>query len=143
MNKYLMENFELISVCLLAMLIIIYLILIFMSYIINGENYKKIVALYENEFGCLPQTARMTKGASLISTPGIYHAKIGFIMGSLIYPYNRVTNHDMSVEAYNFIRNLPGELTLGFKIEAVFWMLGFIVFAGFMLLCIFFGPDIF
>ncbi|WP_247751565.1 hypothetical protein, partial [Citrobacter freundii] len=113
------------------------------SYIINIENYKKTVSLYENKFGCLPQTARMTKGASLIGSPAVYHAKIGFIMGSLIYPYNRITNHDMSIEAYNFIRNLPRELTIGFKVEAIFWLLGFIAFACFVLLNIFFGPDIF
>ncbi|AGR59772.1 hypothetical protein A464_2587 [Salmonella bongori N268-08] len=49
----------------------------------------------------------------------------------------------MSIEAYNFIRNLPGELTIGFKVEAVFWLLGFMVFACFVFLNIFFGPDIF
>ncbi|ALD76482.1 hypothetical protein P10159_1672 [Citrobacter portucalensis] len=41
MKKYLMENFEKINVTLITLLIFIFLILIFMSYIINSENYKK------------------------------------------------------------------------------------------------------
>lgn len=42
-------------------------------------------------------------------------------MGTLIFPYNRVINHDMSIESYNYIRKLPAHLTTGFKIEAALW----------------------
>lgn len=41
MKNYLMENFEKINVILITLLIFIHLILIFMSYVINSENYKK------------------------------------------------------------------------------------------------------
>lgn len=111
------------------MLVIITLILILISYVINDEKYKKIVILYEEEFGRLPITASLARTASLIGTPGIYFAKIDFIMSSLIFPYNRVFNNDMSIEAYHFIRSLPKELTTGFKVEAAFWFVEFIVLA--------------
>ncbi|KLV46817.1 hypothetical protein SK32_02273 [Citrobacter sp. MGH100] len=32
-------------------------------------------------------------------------------------------NYGMSIEGYNLIRGLPCKLTLGFKIEAVLWIL--------------------
>ncbi|EPG8016314.1 hypothetical protein OQO70_003266, partial [Citrobacter freundii] len=71
---------------------------------------------------------------SLIGTPAAYFAKIDFIMGSLIFPYNRVINHDMSIESYNYIRNLPGHLTTGFKIEAALWLAELVLAMAFMLI---------
>ncbi len=110
------------------------LAIIFISYVINGYNYKIIAKAYENKFGLLPQTARLARGASLIGTPAAYFAKIDFIMGSLIFPYNRVINHDMSIESYNYIRNLPGHLTTGFKIEAALWLAELVLAMAFMLI---------
>lgn len=55
-------------------------------------------------------------------------------MSSLIFPYNRVFNNDMSIEAYHFIRSLPKELTTGFKVEAAFWFVEFIVLAFLVIL---------
>ena len=122
MRKFLMENYDNLDKLTAVVLMLLFISILFVSYAINKENYKKIVKLYEKRFGCLPEMARLARDASLLAISG-YHAKVGFIMGSLILPYNRVTNHDMSIEAYNFIRNLPGELTTGFKVEAILWIL--------------------
>ncbi|WP_228292021.1 hypothetical protein [Klebsiella michiganensis] len=82
----------------------------------------------------LPITAALAKEASLISTPGAYHAKIGFIMGSLILPYNKITNHDMTREQYDYINGLPLKLTIGFRIEAFLWgVIGAGMVVGFIL----------
>lgn len=75
MKNYLINNFETIGMSLFIALVIIMVILIFMSYIINEDNYKKISHLYENQFGNLPFTARMARNASLMGSPGIYLAK--------------------------------------------------------------------
>lgn len=123
MKSFFIENLEIIEITSIVVFLLSFLFLLFISYVINKDNYTEIVKLYEQQFGQLPLTARMSKNASLIGTPSAYHAKIGFIMGSLIFPYNRVTNHDMSIEAYNFIRHLPRELTFGFKIEAALWVI--------------------
>ncbi|EML4683148.1 hypothetical protein U4W25_08570 [Citrobacter amalonaticus] len=127
MKKYLADNLSTINMSFGTMLVILMLILIFMSYVINDEKYKKIVILYEGEFGCLPITANLARTASLIGTPGMYFAKIDFIMSSLIFPYNKIFNNNMSIEGYHFIRALPSELTTSFKIEAAFWFIEIIV----------------
>lgn len=127
MKKFLIDNLNIINMSLGITLFIVMLILIFMSYVIKDEKYKRIVILYEEKFGCLPATANLARTASLIVTPGIYFAKLQFIMFSLIFPYNKVFNNDMSIEAYHFIRSLPKELTTGFKIEAIFWFVEFSV----------------
>lgn len=44
-------------------------------------------------------------------------------METLIFKYNKTSNYGMSIEVYNLIRGLPCKLTLGFKIEAVLWIL--------------------
>ncbi|WP_194857432.1 hypothetical protein [Citrobacter freundii] len=138
MKKFLTDNLDVINISLGIMLVIITLILILMSYVINDEKYKKIVILYEGKLGRLPTTASLARTASLIGTPGIYFAKIDFIMSSLIFPYNRVFNNDMSIDAYHFIRSLPKELTTGFKVEAAFWFVEFIVLAFLAILYYFF-----
>ncbi|HAT6802819.1 TPA: hypothetical protein JAN03_12405 [Citrobacter freundii] len=138
MKNYLIINFETIGMSLFIALVIMTIILIFISSIINKENYKKITHLYEERFGNLPQMARMARGASLIGSPGIYFAKVDFIMSSLIFPYNRVFNRDMSFEEYFFIRTLPSELTTGFKVEAILWIIESIVLVCFILLNVFF-----
>ncbi len=69
----------------------------------------------------------MAKHASLLVMPGAYFAKIGFICESLIFPYNRVSNHDMSREAYDFIRALPSEYIIGFKLFIVLFIMGFLL----------------
>ena len=84
MKSYLITNFEIIGMSLFISLVIIMMMLIFMSYIINKDNYNKIAKLYENKFGDLPYTARMARGASLIGSPGIYLAKVDFIMSSIL-----------------------------------------------------------
>lgn len=86
MKRFLTDNLDVINMSLGIMLVIITLILILISYVINAEKYKKIVILYEEEFGRLPITASLARTASLIGTPGIYFAKIDFIMSSLIFP---------------------------------------------------------
>ncbi|ECC1695677.1 hypothetical protein DLR11_25200 [Salmonella enterica subsp. salamae] len=134
MKKYLTDNLSAINISLGIIFVVIMLILMFMSYVINDENYKKIAKLYEEKFGRLPVTASLARSASLIGTPGMYFAKVDFIMSSLIFPYNKVFNNDMSIEAYHFIRSLPKDLTLGFKIEAAFWFIEFIVMACLVLL---------
>lgn len=123
MKNFLIENYHDLKFLLIIAIMFGFVILIFISYVINKCNYEQIVKLYEKKFDRLPQTARMAKGASLISSLAAYHAKIGFIMGSLIFPYNRITNNDMSVEGYNFIRSLPGYLITGFRVEAVVWFI--------------------
>lgn len=138
MKNYLIINFETIGMSLFIALVIMTIILIFISSIINKENCKKITHLYEERFGNLPQMARMARGASLIGSPGIYFAKVDFIMSSLILPYNRVFNRDMSFEEYFFIRTLPSELTTGFKVEAILWIIESIVLVCFILLNVFF-----
>lgn len=138
MKNYLIINFETIGMSLFIALVTMTIILVFISSIINKENYKKITHLYEERFGNLPQTARMARGASLIGSPGIYFAKVDFIMSSLILPYNRVFNHDMSFEEYFFIRALPSELTTGFKVEAILWIIESIILVCFILLNVFF-----
>lgn len=138
MKNYLIINFEAIGMSLFITLVIMTIILIFISSIINKENYNKIAYLYEERFGNLPQTARMARGASLIGSPGIYLAKVDFIMSSLILPYNRVFNRDMSFEEYSFIRTLPSELTTGFKVEAILWIIESIVLVCFILLNVLF-----
>ncbi|WP_213133351.1 hypothetical protein [Citrobacter sp. FP75] len=138
MKNYLINNFEAISMSLFIALVIVMIILIFMSYIINEDNYKKTSHLYEKQFGNLPFTARMARNASLIGSPGIYLAKVDFIMSSLLLPYNRVFNHGMSFDEYFFIRTLPSELTTGFKVEAILWVIEIIILFCFILLNVFF-----
>ncbi|ELK6654407.1 TPA: hypothetical protein ACJIKU_000540 [Citrobacter freundii] len=134
MKSYLIENYANLQGLIGISFMFLMLAIIFISYVINGYNYKIIAKAYENKFGLLPQTARLARGASLIGTPAAYFAKIDFIMGSLIFPYNRVINHDMSIESYNYIRNLPGHLTTGFKIEAALWLAELILAMAFMLI---------
>ena len=128
MNNFFIENAEVLTVLLTILFFLCFLLILFVSYVFNEDAYKEIVILYEQKFGRLPITAGMARYASLISSPSAYGAKIGFIMGSLIFPYNRVTNHDMSIEAYHFIRNLPTNLTLGFRIEAALWVISTLAF---------------
>lgn len=134
MKNYLIENYTNLMFLIGVSCAFLLLVIIFISYVINGYNYKIIVKLYEDKFGSLPQTARLARGASLIGTPAAYHAKVEFVMGSLIFPYNRVINHDMSIESYNYIRNLPGHLTTGFKIEAALWLAELVLAMAFMLI---------
>ncbi|TKV18660.1 hypothetical protein [Citrobacter sp. wls613] len=138
MKSYLITNFEIIGMSLFISLVIIMMMLIFMSYIINKDNYNKIAKLYENKFGDLPYTARMARGASLIGSPGIYLAKVDFIMSSILLPYNKIFNYGMSFDEYFFIRTLPSELTTGFKVEAILWLVEIIVLVCFILLNVFF-----
>ncbi|MGR5943788.1 hypothetical protein [Enterobacter sp. C4G1] len=128
MKNFLIENASVIQLIFIIVFFLGFLLLLFVSYVFNKDAYKEIVILYEQKFGRLPLTASMAKHASLIATPSSYGAKIGFIMGSLIFPYNRVTNHDMSIEAYHFIRKLPSNLTLGFRIEAALWVVSTLAF---------------
>ncbi|HFU1282254.1 TPA: hypothetical protein ACGQW2_000679 [Klebsiella michiganensis] len=108
--------------------------IIFIMSMINTIPYKKIVKLYMDKYTRLPITAALAKEASLIATPGAYHAKIGFIMGSLILPYNKITNHDMTREQYDYINGLPLKLTIGFRIEAFLWgVIGAGMVVGFIL----------
>ncbi|QMR74318.1 hypothetical protein [Enterobacter sp. RHBSTW-00175] len=89
---------------------------------VNKLAYKKIIKLYIGKYSRLPLTAALAKEASLVATPGAYHAKVGFIMGSLMLPYNKITNHDMTREQYDYINNLPLKLTIGFRVEAFLWV---------------------
>ncbi|WP_196208353.1 hypothetical protein [Citrobacter sp. Res13-Sevr-PEB04-36] len=130
MKNFLIENFDNIQFLFITAILFSFVVLVFVSYVINKDSYEKIVKLYEGKFDSLPQTARMARGASLIGSPAAYHAKIGFIMGSLIFPYNRVTNHDMSMEGYRFIRSLPGYLITGFRVEAAIWFILTILISG-------------
>ena len=134
MKNFLIENFHNIKLLFIVAILFSFVVLVFVSYVINKDSYEKIVKLYEEKFDHLPQTARMAKGASLIGSPAAYHAKIGFIMGSLIFPYNRVTNNDMSMEGYKFIRSLHGSLIIGFRVEATVWFVLIILISG--LICI-------
>ncbi|QLZ61021.1 hypothetical protein HV079_18530 [Citrobacter freundii] len=130
MRNFLIENFDNIQFLFITAILFSFVALAFVSYVINKDSYEKIVKLYEGKFDNLPQTARMARGASLIGSPAAYHAKIGFIMGSLIFPYNRVTNHDMSMEGYRFIRSLPSYLITGFRVEAAIWFILTILISG-------------
>lgn len=130
MKNFLIGNFDNIQYLFITAILFSFVALVFVSYVINKDSYDKIVKLYEGKFDNLPQTARMARGASLIGSPAAYHAKIGFIMGSLIFPYNRVTNHDMSIEGYRFIRSLPGYLITGFRVEAAIWFILTILISG-------------
>ncbi|MEG9426150.1 hypothetical protein [Citrobacter freundii] len=134
MKNFLIENFDNIRFLFITAILFGFFVLVFVSYVINKNSYEKIVKLYEEKFDHLPLTARMARGASLIGTPAAYHAKIGFIMGSLIFPYNRVTNHDMSMEGYRFIRSLPSGLITGFRVEAAVWFVLIMLISG--LICI-------
>lgn len=122
MKDYLIDNYDAISMTFFLMAMLIFVLIIFISYIVNKDNYHEIVELYRAKYGEIPVTARIACHASLIATPGMYHAKVGFIMGTLIYPYNRVTNHNMTLDAYKFIRSLPSKLTLGFRVEGILWL---------------------
>lgn len=134
MKNFLIENLDNIRFLFITAILFSFSVLVFVSYIINKDSYEKIVKLYEGKFDHLPLTARMARGASLIGTPAAYHAKIGFIMGSLIFPYNRITNHNMSIEEYKFIRHLPSGLITGFRVEAVVWFVLTILISS--LICI-------
>ena len=132
MKNFLIENFDNIQLLFSVAFFFSFVVLLFVSYVINKDSYGKIVELYEEKFGHLPMTARMARGASLIVSTAAYHAKIGFIMGSLIFPYNRVTNHDMNIEGYRFIRSLPGYLITGFRVEAAIWFILTILLSGYI-----------
>jgi hypothetical protein len=119
MKSFLIEYYDTILTIFALTLMFFVIVLIFISYVFNKKRYTKIVELYIERFGRLPHMARLARYGSLIGTPGVYYAKVGFIMWSLIFPYNRVVNNNMSIEAYEFIRNLPKELTTGFKVEAI------------------------
>lgn len=97
-------------------------LLIMIFYFYNKIAYEKIVDIYEKEIGPLPVTAITCKNASLFTTPGLYLTKVAFIMETLIFKYNKISNYGMSIEGYNLIRGLPCRLTLGFKIEAMLWI---------------------
>ncbi|HAS1783986.1 TPA: hypothetical protein I4G64_03775 [Enterobacter cloacae] len=99
------------------------MLLIMIISFINKIAYRKIVSLYTDKYSRLPITAALAKEASLIATPGAYFAKIGFIMETLMLPYNKISNHDMTKEQYDYINSLPKKLTIGFKIEAVLWII--------------------
>ncbi|CAC9226020.1 hypothetical protein [Citrobacter werkmanii] len=98
-------------------------LLIITFYFYNKIAYKKIVDIYEKEIGPLPVTAIICKKCKSIYHTGLYLTKVAFIMETLIFRYNKVSNYGMSIEGYNLIRGLPCKLTLGFKIEAMLWIL--------------------
>lgn len=98
------------------------LALIIAFYFYNKPRYKKIISLYEKEIGPIPFASQLSSEASLFTTPSLYLAKVSFILETLIFPYNRVSNHGMTKEGYLFIRGLPKKLTIGFKIEACLWI---------------------
>ncbi|HCB2272144.1 TPA: hypothetical protein MYR17_002677 [Citrobacter koseri] len=120
--KTLLNNHPNLSIY-LGIIYMIALILILIVSFINKFYYKKIAKLYIDRYGSLPITASMAKYASLIASPGAYHAKIGFIMDSLILPYNRFSNHDMTKEQYRYINKLPIKLTIWFRVEGVLWII--------------------
>lgn len=122
MKTLFIQNEEIIKVIVSFALTIDFLLII-VFYFYNKVAYKKIVEIYEKEIGALPVTAIICKNASLFSTPGLYLTKVAFIMETLIFKYNKISNYGMSIEGYNLIRGLPCKLTLGFKIEAMLWIL--------------------
>ncbi|HIB8988099.1 TPA: hypothetical protein ACWYF9_001006 [Citrobacter braakii] len=122
MKTIFIQNEELIKV-IISFVLAFNMLLIIVFYFYNKIAYKKIVEIYEKEIGALPVTAIICKNASLFSTPGLYLTKVAFIMETLIFKYNKISNYDMSIDGYNLIRSLPCKLTLGFKIEAMLWIL--------------------
>lgn len=122
MKTLFIQNEELIKV-IISFVLAFNMLLIIVFYFYNKIAYKKIVEIYEKEIGALPVTAIICKNASLFSTPGLYLTKVAFIMETLIFKYNKISNYDMSIDGYNSIRSLPCKLTLGFKIEAMLWIL--------------------
>ncbi len=122
MKTLFIQNEELIKV-IISFVLAFNMLLIIVFYFYNKIAYKKIVEIYEKEIGALPVTAIICKNASLFSTPGLYLTKVAFIMETLIFKYNKISNYDMSIDGYNLIRSLPCKLTLGFKIEAMLWIL--------------------
>ena len=122
MKTLFIQNEELIKV-IISFVLAFNMLLIIVFYFYNKIAYKKIVEIYEKEIGALPVTAIICKNASLFSTPGLYLTKVSFIMETLIFKYNKISNYDMSIDGYNLIRSLPCKLTLGFKIEAMLWIL--------------------
>lgn len=122
MKTLFIQNEELIKV-IISFVLAFNILLIIVFYFYNKIAYKKIVEIYEKEIGALPVTAIICKNASLFSTPGLYLTKVAFIMETLIFKYNKISNYDMSIDGYNLIRSLPCKLTLGFKIEAMLWIL--------------------
>ncbi|EPG9738119.1 hypothetical protein KE027_004622, partial [Citrobacter freundii] len=72
MKSYLIENYANLQGLIGISFMFLMLAIIFISYVINGYNYKIIAKAYENKFGLLPQTARLARGASLIGTPAAY-----------------------------------------------------------------------
>ena len=95
-------------------------VLIFLiCYFYNKNAYKKIVKIYEEKIGGVPLDTILCKNASVFSTPYLYGSKVRFITRSLNFKYNNHLHHDVSIEGYNLIRNLPKKLTLGFRIETL------------------------
>ncbi|MEY7157031.1 hypothetical protein AB9C23_25635, partial [Citrobacter freundii] len=61
MKNYLIENYTNLMFLIGVSCAFLLLVIIFISYVINGYNYKIIVKLYEDKFGSLPQTARLAR----------------------------------------------------------------------------------
>lgn len=122
MKTLFIQNEEIIKI-IVSFALTINFLLIIVFYFYNKVAYKKIVEIYEKEIGTLPVTAIICRNASLFATPGLYLTKIAFIMETLIFKYNKISNYGMSIDGYNLIRSLPCKLTLGFKIEAMLWIL--------------------
>lgn len=135
MSNYLKNNpnfiLYLITFSMIGMLFIVIISLV------NKKYYAMVVDLYIKKYNRLPIMAGLAKEASLILTP-VIPCKSWFIMDSLILPYNKFSNHDMTIEQYNYINSLPMKLTIGFRIEGFLWiisippmLIGFILHALF------------
>ena len=77
MSNYLKNNpnfiLYLITFSMIGMLLIVIISLV------NKKYYAMVVDLYIKKYNRLPIMAGLAKEASLILTPGSYHAKVGFI----------------------------------------------------------------
>ena len=62
MKNFSIENFHNIKLLFIVAILFSFVVLVFVSYVINKDSYEKIVKLYEEKFDHLPQTADSPSG---------------------------------------------------------------------------------
>ncbi|MFG6655106.1 hypothetical protein ACG0Z5_11620 [Scandinavium sp. M-37] len=104
---------------LFSVLIILMLCLVFFR-LYNKIMYKRIKAAFLNRFDIFPSNLSRYENASLVCSASYFGCVLP-MMRLLILPYNK--KRGVEELQVNFIKGLPTSMTIGFKVEALLWML--------------------
>jgi hypothetical protein len=101
-----------------VLIVLVFCLVIFRLY--NKVMYKRIKTVFLNRFAIFPSNLSRYENASLVCSVS-YLGCVLPMMRLLIFPYNK--KRGVEELQVNFIKGLPTRLIIGFKVEALLWML--------------------